>query len=467
MDVELRKAELREIIQKQEALQKEYELTHRIEFWLPWPHQQKAVDFVHAGKKQILVQGANRIGKSALGANITGAACLGFEPWTKEKVLWLPPPPIKARIICVDWEHHAREVIVPTLYEWLPQGTFTTKKNNVGVEAYWDFENGSSIELLTHGAETRASEGWKGHIVWSDEPMPKDKYIVNLRGLIDYSGVFLMTMTAIYEPWILDEMVLAGNPAIGLVLEVPMRANPLLNDQDIENFSLSCRPEERAARVSGKWLQMQGLIFKQYSEKNDVNDFKVPPHWPVVALIDLHLSKEQAVAFYAFDEYNRIFVVDEIWEHLAPEEIADEIIRRKKRGSLRLRKAFIDPLAKGDAAYVKNRFKIEDSYTIIEKRLHPFGISLDVASKDKQSGILNIQNRLAGLNGMPTLFFTNKAVQHKYEIRRWIYDKNTGKPRDEDDHMMENLYRVTLTGVKYMPPDLYSKPLDFGKTGVV
>jgi hypothetical protein len=67
---------------------------------------------------------------------------------------------------------------------------------------------------------------------------------------------------------------------------------------------------------------------------------------------------------------------------------------------------------------------------------------------------------------MPSLFFMEKCKRHIHEAMRWIYDKD-GLPQKENDHMMENLYRSTLSGTRYTEPGLFSKPLNYGKSGVV
>ncbi len=462
-----RRLELEKKIRDLEDTIRTHEGSRKVETWVPWPHQQRALDFIAAGKKVILVQGANRIGKTVLGSCFVGSLCLGIQPWNSEPTIF-GKIPIRARIIAVDWEHHAREVIVPALKEWLPAGTYETRKNNVGVETYWDFpDTKSTIELMTHSQETRIHEGWKGHVVWSDEPLPKDKYTANKRGLIDYSGIFVMTMTALYEPWILDEVVLSSDRSVGCVLEVPMRANPLLQEDDIANFSRGLTEEERSVRVDGGWLQLAGLVLKKFDkDKNVVKDFAVPVEWPVACMIDIHLSKPQAISFYSWDKYNRMFAVEEIWEHLTPEQIGDEIVKRKFNYP-RLKDAYIDPLAKGDNVFVQNRINIEDTFTVIERKLIPHGIRLHLGSKDKASGIQNINTKFSGLNGMPELFFLERCKRHIWEVMRWVYNKEGLPSKDTDEHFCENLYRATLIGMKYSEPGLWSKPLVYGKTGVV
>ena len=113
----------------------------KIAAWQPYPHQQRILDYLNAGKKVLLLQGANRIGKTVCGACIVGSACYGQQPWDGRSTVW-GNRPVRVRIICVDWEHHAKEVVVPVLREWLPAGTYETRKNNTGVDAYWIFPNG-------------------------------------------------------------------------------------------------------------------------------------------------------------------------------------------------------------------------------------------------------------------------------------------------------------------------------------
>ncbi len=441
--------------------------TNKIVFYEPFPHQQKIIEYLYAGKKVLLLQGANRIGKTVLGACLVGSFAFGIQPWDNRPTIF-PPGPTRGRIICVDWEHHAREVIVPVLKEWLPAGSYVTRKNNVGIEAYWDFPNGSSFELMTHIQDTKIHEGWMGEWVWSDEPLPRDKYVANRRGLIDSSGIFVMTMTAIYEPWIMDEIALNTAKHIGCVMEIPMNANPVLKQEDIDNYTLDVPEDMREARIRGGWFQLAGKVLKGFESGIHVIDpFPVPTDWPVIACIDLHLNVPQAIGYYGWDKYDRLFAVGEFFKNVAPEEIADEIIRQKTRNVWRMKDAYIDPLAKGDSAYVKNRYgDVEDSFSIIERKLAPAGITLHAASKDKDSGIRNLQSRIRGPNGIPSLFIQRSCERHLYEIQRWVYDKD-GKPMKENDHMMENLYRATLSGTKWTDPNRWSEKLHYQKSGVV
>ena len=453
---EKQRALLRQL-KESEAQEQTYREENRIQFFEPIePYQTKILEYLHARKRTITLQGANQIGKTVIGACITGSACLGIQPWDGRETVW-GRRPVKVRVICKDWEHHAGEVIVPEMKRWFPIGQYETKKNNVGIEAFWHFKSGSTIELMTHIQDTGIHEGWKGDLVWADEPLPRDKYVANQRGLIAQGGIFLLTMTAVSESWILDEIVLNSDPSFASITEVPISANPYLTEENIRVFASTLREDEKVARVEGKWLNLVGLVWKGFNpDLHLVNGFDVPTDWPVLAMIDFHPAKPQAISFYAVDPQDRIFVIDEKWAHLSPEETADMIIRAKSANVWRIEEAYIDPLSKGDVAYMKNRHGEElDAFSIIKGRLERHGIDLQVASKDKTSGILNVEKLLMGPNRMPTLFFfrtLNKIEKEGivWEIQRWTYDENQ-EPRKENDHFAENLYRMTLTGLKYRP----------------
>lgn len=467
-------------IKELEYKESEYRERNKIEFFVPLPHQAKALGLINSGKKIVLLQGGNQIGKTVFGACYVGACCLGIQPWDKQPTVF-GDTAVKARVICEDWEKHAKEVIVPKLKEWLPVGQYETQKNNVGVDAFWTFRNGSTIEIMTNMQDTRLHESWTGHLVWADEPTSRDKYLANRRGLIKNRGLFLMTMTAVKESWVLDDIVLkqAENSAIGCITQVPMSSNPHLSEEAVKEFEDDCKEDEKLARVQGGWLNLVGLIWKGFNPDDHIIDsFKVPTDWPVVAMIDFHTALPHAIGYYAVSPQGVWHVIDEEWLNGSAKDVADSIIRKKKGAETcwRIENAFIDPLSKGDGEYIKRLgVPIDDSFTTIKNKLAGANIRLQVASKDKQSGIKNVESLLRGPNRKPNLFFCRNIVNkfkdegHIYEIQRWSYDDNQ-EPRKEKDHFMENLYRLTLTGITYRPPvnelpataDVQYNPMSYG-----
>lgn len=424
----------------------EYQRTHGSEFFKPLRYQQLLIDYLWAGKNRLLFQGANQIGKTLLGSALVDSFARGVQAWDGRESIFKGQP-TKGRIICTDWEYHADEVIIPKLKEIIPTGTYTTTKNKQGTEAFWTFKNGSTFHLMTIKQDTQSHESATLHWVWQDEPGPQDKFAANCTRLVQYQGIYLFTMTAVgKESWMLDEIALNTSENYGCVTRIPMRANTYLDEKSIAQIERDLPKEEVQARIYGDWLQLTGMVIKCFdSDKHIVEPFKIPPTWPVIPFIDIHLNKPQAISFFTWDEYNRQFQIDEIWNNLSPEKIAYAIIEKMKENHWNITECGIDPLSKGDSAYLKNRMgDVPDTFNIVEEILDEEGISLFAASKDKASGIRNIETALNGVNDMAALyFFRGRTKISIHQLQRWIYDEN-GIPLKKDDDFPENLYRSTL-----------------------
>jgi len=84
-----------------------------------------------------------------------------------------------------------------------------------------------------------------------------------------------------------------------------------------------------------------------------------------------------------------------------------------------------------------------------------YGHALETASKDKEAGILEVKTHLKGPNGKPSIFLLDNCLRTLYEIEGYMWEKETNKPADIDDHMMENLYRTLLLQTKYVDIEDY------------
>jgi hypothetical protein len=476
-------------------------------------------------KSTIAAIASNKIGKTACVVNILISWLVGYEPWQYvdasepgavcEGGFWYRgsslgiKPPVNLILTGEDWKLHIGRVLVPELKKWMPQGWYTTKKNEQGTEYFWDIYNQSTLTIMSYSQDDDLFESFRAQGVVMDEPPPKSKYSAMSRGLLLDCGKTLLSLTPLKEAWILDEIVLSGRKDIGIVDDLKITDNPDLyrsdvavlrsmglSDLDIETyfdlllyedkekgkpvedkgrgaekyledripgekfediaklkilkFIKDIDPSDVPPRVFGMFKSLVGRVLKEFDEDiHAIKPFDVPTDWPVTVMIDFHLSTPQAVSYWAVDKHDFHYCVGETWKNISGDEIADDIVKKLKLG-WNITEAFIDPLSKGDTAYIKNRFgAVEDTFTIIYNRLAKHGITLEVASKDKDSGIKNISTWLKGPNKMPTCFIFDTCERHLYEVKRWVFDKD-GKPeKDGSDHFMENWYRYTLTGARY------------------
>ena len=365
----------------------------------------------------------------------------------------------------------------------------------------------STLTIMSYSQDDDLFESFRVQGVILDEPPPKSKFKAMSRGLLLDNGKTLLSLTPIKEAWILDDIVLSGRKDIEIIDGLKITDNPdlvnadiavikpFLSDQQIQDFfnlllyedvekELPVRDKGHAAekylegiipekyhndifklrilkfikdidpsdvppRVFGQFKSLIGRVLKKFNEAmHVVKPFDVPTDMPVTVMIDFHLSVPQAISYWAVTRQDVHFCVAETWENLSASEIADDIIRKYKSGFF-IKKVFIDPLSKGDTAYMRNQLgtSIKDTYSILDEKLSPYGITLAVASKDKSSGISNINTWLVGVNGLPTCFMFDSCVRHLFEVKRWVY--KDGIPIKENDHFMENWYRYTLTGAKW------------------
>ena len=338
----------------------------------------------------------------------------------------------------------------------------------MGVDHEWTFkETGSKFTILTYKEDTKSHEGWTGDFVIFDEPPPRDKWTANRRGLVANDGTAFIAMTALDEPWLLDEIVLKPDSSVGIVGGIPITANPTLSNEAIRVFEKDLPESERIARIQGGWMQLTGRVWKNFEvNKHTVEPFKVPPDWPVSFQVDFHLNLPHAVSFCAVDPYDRFFIVAEIWENMGAQELAEEIIRRKNDNSWRLTYGEVDALSKGDVAFIRNRIGGgEDSFTIMQRTLNKHGIRLGVGSKDEKSYVKAVETRFKGPNGMPLLYVFNTLTETIRQIQRWTYDDNE-KPRG-DGHFPECIGRFTQAGLHYISPVLYSQEFVMPRLGIV
>ena len=393
----------------------------------------------------------------------------------------------------------------------MPEGWCTTKKNEQGVEYQWDLYNGSTLTLMSYSQDDDLFESFRVQGVVMDEPPPKSKYSAMSRGLLLDCGKTLLSLTPLKEAWILDEIVLSGRRDIGVVDNLKITDNPDLLRSDekvlrdlgldteqirrffklllydnfekkipvldrghasvkyleqnvpvekhsefgklkILKFISDIDPSDVPPRVFGQFKSLVGRVLKEYDPNTHVvKAFDVPTDWPVVVMIDFHLSTPQAVSYWTVNRQDVNYCIGETWANISAEEIADDIIRKRNGYSWNIEDVFIDPLSKGDTQYMKNRMgtDLKDTYSIIEEKLSHHGITLHIASKDKESGVRNLQTMLKGVNGLPTLYVFDTCERFQFEVQRWVFD-DEGKPsKDCSDHFMENAYRYTLVGNSY------------------
>ncbi len=422
------------------------------------PSQRKLIEaWKNPIYKVFVYSGGNRIGKTTALAIICNSTMFGEWPWDNQPLYFPHDDPRKIRIIGQDWEQHIKAVLVPKLKEWWPQDRkVIIKKNSLGVEALWtDVQTGSTLEILSNKQESAVHEGWDGDLIAYDEPPKRDIRIANARGLIDKEGRELFSMTLLKEAWVQTDVVNAcdekGRPdrtVFSINSDIKVNIGYGITEKGVEQYAKTLKEDEKDARLRGKPSYLSGLICKNWDrEKHLKKRFKIPLDWLVDVHIDTHPRKEHAIIFVAVSPNNMKYICFEIWRHGDGKQVGEWIVRLVERYKLRVNEIICDPLAKGD--------KNNDNTTFdkIELVLNRHDLTLGTGTKDKESGIIEINSHLKGPNNEPSLFCFDDLPHTIHEFESWMYDEKTRKPIKTDDDFMEGLYRILLLDTEYYAPE--------------
>ena len=435
----------------------QHEADNKLEFFdRPNPIQADLLEaWMDPVYKVFTFTGGNRIGKTTILTIISLSVMFGMYLWDHRRFPFPHSKPRKIRYVGQDWEKHIARVAVPALHEWWPKKReVKIKKNNNGVEFFWtDVKTGSTLEIMSNNQESRLHEGWHGDLVVYDEPPKREVRIANARGLIDRGGRELFCATLLGEAWLHQEVINArdakGRPdmtVFNVTGDIGVNVGYGIKQEDVDQFAKMLSEDEKEARLMGKPSYLSGLICKKFNRRTNLRDrFQVPLDWIVDIGVDIHPRKEQAILFCATDDKNQRWLVDEIWGHGNGTWVGEQIMRKVNKNHYRVGKIVCDPLAKGDS---NNEFTTFDKIDMV---LNRYGYVLDTATKDKDSGILEINNHLLGPNNEPSLFVFNDLVRTIFEFESWMWDDETQKAQKKNDDMMENLYRILLESTQWYP----------------
>jgi hypothetical protein len=347
--------------------------------------------------------------------------------------------------------------------------------DQIPVKRLTEFGGGESVlyvdtvESFKHAQLSAESSYWD--FIHFDEPCPRELFIAHKRGLVDRNGKFWFNCTPISEVWINDEFCpprqnvlerapegivfdrLEGGGATRFIITWSIGDNPYNSKEAIAEFEAGLTREERECRIFGLPLHMAGLIYKEFVYDVHVlsalprgwEGYSNPPRgYTIRVWFDYHIRLPQAVLFFATDPQGRVYVYDELFDNNLLEPTAEAI--KERLGDQFVADMEIDPLA------VIPHPVTEES--IIDE-LAKYELYFEKSTKDRALGINKVRERLSERDpqGQPTIFFSPYLTQTIYEFSHYVYDLKSSKPVDDNDHMMENLYRAILNGLHYVDPN--------------
>jgi hypothetical protein len=385
----------------------------------------------------------------------------------------IPSWPTKQLIVCTNWDmvHKiwtSRDSDRPgKIWQFLPKGWATWSTNHEGVISEVYGKNGSYLCFMSADAYKRnklVAESTDWDRVSFDEPAPEGLWVGCSRGLTDRRGQGDFTLTGMQEMWIYDRFHGEGSsdsPAFPeddrFSIRGTMFDNPHLSDQSIALFISDLTDDEKQCRIFGHPLELSGLIYKEFSRANHVlstlpdgwRDWHLPPKTYILYVrADTHPVKPHAVSFYAVGPAEQPIQCHEIWDACDADTLAKAI-----NSYVASTGCFVGGFKVEPAAWIKDASTRTVS---IAQTLSRHGLFPRPASKDLSNGILLVRSALK----TKTIFFTPNCRRTLWEFSRYRYDPDTGKPVDENDHFMENLYRLVIDRPRFFNPDVANYPVE-------
>lgn len=253
--------------------------------------------------------------------------------------------------------------------------------------------------------------------------------------------------------------------SIGLV-EADIEANcvehgvrGILRHEDIIKMVSEYDDEDKQARIFGKFQHLTGLIFKKFSRVvHVIEPFELKKEdWVVIEAFDCHPRTKDAIMWVALDRNGRYVIADELWENFdGTDTLAWNILERQKQ--FRIVKMLLDPSAWNVDQHTQ---------TCLFSELFKHNLVYEQGSKERSLAIMRTKSALnyvfqAGqYQKVPELYVFSTCKRTIWEFEHWQWQEWTGKtadkknpnekPIDKDDHMMENIGRVLLSGAQFEP----------------
>lgn len=287
----------------------------------------------HKDKHRIrLLLAGNRSGKSTCGINEFAWLNIGTHPYKKCKV------PIKSAIVLQDFENHCKNVIEPKVKEWIaPNDIKKIERNQSQAIKRILWKSGSITDVYSHDQSLKVFEGSDYDLVWFDEPPPRKIWTALWRGCTDRGGSMFLTGTPLASPWLYHEYqrVKDGSDSLtsATVFDTFVNAknigegNESLGKQRIEDMASQYTADERHARLHGGFVEVQGLIFKNWSQGiHMLDEFEIPHDWPIWESIDPHPHKPWAVVYIAIAPNGTKVLLRSVYVEGVIDEVANQIL---------------------------------------------------------------------------------------------------------------------------------------------
>lgn len=399
------------------------------------PHAKQEMFHASQAKKRLYI-GGNRSGKTTGGIIEDLWWLRGEHPYRQV------PNPCRGRIISVDFLNGIEKIIRPEIARWCPLsdlegGSWATAYHKETRTLH--FANGSFVEFMSYDQDLDKFAGTSRHFVHYDEEPPEDIYSENQARLIDTGGSSWVTMTPVEGmTWIYDTLYMpgrAGGEGID-VIEVSMTENPHLNEAEVQAYIEGLSEDERQARAHGRFVQLGGLIYKEFDPRIHVVDPVLPPKdWTWVASLDHGFNNPTAWLWHAVSPDGKILTFS---EHYESGQTID--YHARKVHEINARHGRAPDYYVGDPS-IRNTDPITG--TSIHEEYIKHGVPITLGNNDVAAGVNRVAQYLKVVPGSakPTLHMTRNCVNLIWEMQRYRWKTYANKRLSYSNNAHESAHK--------------------------
>lgn len=398
-------------------------------------------------EKQELYHKIDKKGRLYIGGNRSGKTYSSIV----EDIWWLtqthpylntPEPPVRGRLVCVDFTYGLEQIILPLFKALMPTEYL---QNGSWEDSYskqfrtLTLKNGSTIEFMSYEQETEKFAGTSRHFIHFDEEPPMHIFNECNARIVDTDGRYWISMTPVEGlTWTYEKIYEPGkhdSPLIGVV-EADMLDNPHISKEAAEAYLSGLDEDERRAREHGEYRQLGGLVYKKFHVKTHVIEPMIPPKdWYWYCSLDHGYNNPTAVLWHAVSPTHKVITFDEWYER---EKTLDEIaaaIHAKNTAHGKIPDFYCaDPAIAQRSAH--NGTSIQTEYAMR-------GIGFALGNNDVLVGVAKVQNYLrpAADTGVPFYQITENCTSYIGEMERLRWKTFASKKMQYNNNAQEQIHK--------------------------
>lgn len=473
-----------------------YELERRrrmepLRFFRPNRAQSKFINAIlEKHSRVILFPAGNWVGKTAAALTFLGS-CIW--PAQAEDEIFNHPLvkdwpsfgyPKRARIVSTPKELETIGSIQVEIGKWWPKGKY--KPDSELFPRRYSTNTDWTIDLMSYEQALSEFEGATIPLFIFNEPPPESIYDA-CTARMKFGGKILMPMTPLSDSaWIWDRLVANdGQKGIRVIYGdtedncKEHSPNGVIPHEAIQALADSCDPDEKDARLHGKFMHLAGCIYKGFKREVHTVSFHASmlDGKDIYMVVDPAIGKPLAVIWAAVGSAGDILVYDEwpnyefnrakdpnfgVEEYKNQFAIKEGILKgqnitrildrhfgnaRRTMGGLTLKQEF------GNVG-----LDFLDSYSIAD------------VSAEVETGILKVKDALRyneskpidALN-RPKLMISSECINTIHALERWSRNPKTGKPQEEYKDFADVIRYLVMANPEQCKPVSWDiKTLSYG-----